>query len=289
MNLSQTTQRNPFEYMDEIRAVIIEDVIEEMNALKHMIKEQFPHVNIVGEAYSYQSGIDLILQEKPLIIFTDIRLGGDLEAFDVISHVKEQGFSRFIPVFITAYGSEDYSIRGLKYFGGLYVKKPLNGENITEMMGDIFKKLHERTFNFELSDEKLEQILKWMRNEGKPKNDYVRDLDGNEVAVPMSDIVYVEIADKNTHIALKDRSEVVTKQSLKSFEDRYLQDFNFFRIHQSIIFNIDYLDYYKHSKLEVHILNFSVPIYASQRLGEDFREHLKKNKPGSLDWWSRFF
>jgi two-component system, LytTR family, response regulator len=160
MDLSQIPKQNPLEHMDEVTAVIIEDVIEEMDALKYMIHEQFPHVNILGEAYSYQSAIELILRTRPLVIFTDIRLGGDLEAFDVISHVKEQGFSRFIPVFITAYGTENYAIRGLKYFGGLYVKKPLNGDNIKEMMGDVFRKLQERTFNFDLNDEKMESYIK---------------------------------------------------------------------------------------------------------------------------------
>ena len=69
MNSSQKTKPSPLEYMDEVTAVIIEDVIKEMDALKYTIKEQFPHVNIVGEAYSYQSAIDLILRIRPLVIF----------------------------------------------------------------------------------------------------------------------------------------------------------------------------------------------------------------------------
>lgn len=289
MNSSQKTKQSPLEYMDEVTAVIIEDVIKEMDALKYTIKEQFPHVNIVGEAYSYQSAIDLILRIRPLVIFTDIRLGGDLEGFDVINYVKEQGFSRFVPVFITAYGSEEYAVRGLKYSGGLYLRKPLNGDSVKEMMEDVFRKLQERTFNFDLNDKKMEQIIRLMKDDGKPKYDYVRDVDGNEVAVPMADIVYIEVENTNTYIVLKNSKMITTKHSLKSFEDRYVKDFNFFRVHHSIIFNIDYLDYYKHAKLEIHTLVFPKAIKASQRFGEDFKKYLKENKPGGLDWWNRLF
>ncbi|MEY4540558.1 MAG: hypothetical protein RLZZ306_2315, partial [Bacteroidota bacterium] len=147
--------------MESITAVIIEDIPEEMETLRMILEEEFPQIVILGTANSAESAVELIERTRPMLLFMDIKLGGDVESFDVIKQFYEKGFKRFIPIFMTAYGSESYAIEAMKYanIGARYFKKPISNEMVRNAVEGCLEQLVLNTFNFDLDFEKMQQIL----------------------------------------------------------------------------------------------------------------------------------
>jgi DNA-binding LytR/AlgR family response regulator len=193
MKIPQTeATENPFQFMEEISAVIIEDVEHDIKALEIILKQEFPFVRIVGKAQSYQSGIDLIMYHKPMVAFMDIKLGGDLESFDVIDEVYQRGFKKFVPIFITGWGSEDYRARAIEFVGGQYFTKPMDSEKMQEALKDTFKQLLFNTFNFDVSVQKFAQMIQQLKAGLTPKKDYIKNHLNEEVVIDLTKLRYIE-------------------------------------------------------------------------------------------------
>ena len=74
----------------KLNAIIVEDEQASREILKNYLKKYCPNVNVVGEADSAVSALDVISKQKPDLVFLDIAmpLGGGfqlLESLDVIN------------------------------------------------------------------------------------------------------------------------------------------------------------------------------------------------------------
>jgi DNA-binding LytR/AlgR family response regulator len=264
--------------MKKITAVIIEDVETEAQALKLTINEELPAIEVVGIAHSYHSAIELILKLRPTILFMDIRLGGTYESFDVVNELYKNEFTRFVPVFVTAYGSEEYAVRTIDYAGAMYFRKPLSNEKLQKAMERIVSQLRLNTFNYDMNQEQVEQMLGQLRKNQSPERVAVRDEEGCQVMVKMEDVVYIMAELGKTFFILNNSEEIVSNETLKYHEEHFTKDYDFFRIHNAILLNLAYLKKYHHSSLTVYLnidSNGFKPQKASQRQGKRLKDYLK--------------
>ena len=282
------THNKPFGFMQEITAVIIEDVLTEVEALKLIIREELPTIKIIGEACSYKSGVELIMKTKPIVLFMDIKLGGTLESFDVINEVYQRGYTQFVPIFITAYGSEEYATKTIDYAGGQYFRKPLDNQKLQKAMQKILEQLTLNTFNFEINKAQIEQILEQLRSNKSPEKVSVRDDEGSQVMVEMKKVIYLEAEGGKTCFVLNNDELVTSNKNLKYYDDCFSKDYNFFRIHDSILLNLNFLKKYTHKTYLVQLIT-GAKLKASQRQGKELKAYLSKNSPENLGWWDRFF
>src|SRR5579862_70200 len=103
-----------------IDTVIIEDEKRSANLLKNILKEYCPNVNLLGEAASVETGLELFTKVKPSLVFLDVQMP-DGTGFDLLEKLPEK---KFQIIFTTAH--DHYAIRAIKFSAIDYLLKPIS-------------------------------------------------------------------------------------------------------------------------------------------------------------------
>lgn len=214
-----------------LRAVVIDDIksIREDNIA--VIKAKCANVSIIGQADSVMSGIQLINQLSPDLVFLDVEMP-DGTGFDLLQKLKP---IRFKVIFITGY--EDFAIRAFRFSAIDYLLKPLDPNDLTEAV-----KKAEESLNKEVFDIKLNNLFS---NLERPKNlqKLILKTADKIYSINIQDIINCE-SDKNyTTFYFINAQKVVVSTNLKEYET-LLTPHNFFRTHQSHLINMAYFDHF---------------------------------------------
>jgi len=214
-----------------LRAVVIDDIDTIRTKNIDMIKANCPNIVIIGQANSVESGITLIKQIAPDLVFLDVEMP-DGTGFDLLQKLKPISFK---VIFITGY--EDFAIRAFRFSAIDYLLKPLDPTELVEAV----KKAEES-----LSKEYLELKLNTLfSNLERPKDlqKLVLKTSDKIYSVNIQDIVNCE-SDKNyTTFYFINTPKLVISTTLKEYET-LLKPFNFFRAHQSHLINMLYFDHF---------------------------------------------
>ncbi len=214
-----------------LRAVVIDDVEEIRKANIDIIKSYCPNVFIIGEAYSVESGVKLIKQISPDLVFLDIEML-DGTGFDLLQKLKPLSFK---VIFVT--GFEDFAIRAFRFSAIDYLLKPLDPIELIEAV-----KKAEDSSNKEIFEMKLNNMF---ANLERPKSLQKLLLKTSDKihSINIQDIVHCE-ADRNyTTFHFISAPKLLVSTGLKEYE-AILVPFDFFRAHQSHLINMAYFDCY---------------------------------------------
>lgn len=206
-----------------MRIVVIDDVKEARAGLLADIATHCPELDVIGEAEGVVSGAKLIKQTKPDLVFLDIMMQ-DGSGFDLLELVGDQIDK---VVFTTA--CDDYAIKAFKYSAIDYLLKPIDVEELKEAVKKANK--------FEA--EKQLSIYRDHDNQEKDKRIVLHSLDKIHVLF-VKEIIRCESNGNYTLFHLKTGDQILVTKTLKEF-DELLTPFNFFRIHQSHLINMNYL------------------------------------------------
>ena len=214
-----------------LRAVIIDDIetIRKDNAA--MIKAHCPNVSIIGQADSVASGIAIIRQLAPDLVFLDVEMP-DGTGFDLLQKLKPFDFK---VVFITGY--EDFAIRAFRFSAIDYLLKPLRSADLVEAVAKA-----EESLGNDVLETKLNNLF---ANLERPKNlqKLVLKTADKIYSVNVQDIVHCE-SDKNyTTFHFLSAPSLIVSTNLKEY-DTLLTPHNFFRTHKSHLINMAYFDHF---------------------------------------------
>ncbi|MGC4040658.1 MAG: LytTR family DNA-binding domain-containing protein [Flavobacterium sp.] len=214
-----------------LRAVVIEDVkiIREKNI--EIIQSACPNISIIGEAASVQSGVRLIKQLVPDIVFLDVEMP-DGTGFDLLQRLKPIHFK---VIFITGY--EEFAIRAFRFSAIDYLLKPLNPIDLIEAV-----KKAEDSMGKEIFEMKLNNLF---TNLERPKNLQKLILKTTEkiYSVNIQDIVNCESDKSYTTFHFVNAPKLLVSSNLKDY-DTLLKPHGFFRPHQSHLINMAYFDHF---------------------------------------------
>ncbi|KFF00031.1 LytR/AlgR family response regulator transcription factor [Chryseobacterium luteum] len=214
-----------------LRAVVIDDNQEIRKKNCTLIKANCPNIMITGQADSVESGIKIIKQLSPDIVFLDIEMP-DGTGFDLLQQLNPITFK---VIFITGY--EDFAIKAFRFSAIDYLLKPLDSNELREAV-----KKAEESLSKEIFDMKLSNLF---ANLERPKNlqKLVLKTADKIYSVNIQDIVNCE-SDKNyTTFYFINEPKLVVSTNLKEYET-LLSPYNFFRTHKSHLINLSYFDYY---------------------------------------------
>lgn len=214
-----------------LKAVVIDDIESIRKENIALIKANCPNVSIVDQADSVDSGIKLIKQVEPDLVFLDVEMP-DGTGFDLLQKLKPIDFK---VIFIT--GFEDFAIRAFRFSAIDYLLKPLDAEELVEAV-----KKAEDSLGKEVFDVKLSNLF---ANLERPKNlqKIILKTADRIYSVNIQDIVSCE-SDKNyTTFHFVNAPSLVVSTNLKEYE-LMLTPYNFFRTHQSHLVNMAYFDHY---------------------------------------------
>lgn len=214
-----------------LRAVVIDDIEAIRKKNITVIKSSCPNVSIIGEADSVQTGMKLIEQLTPDIVFLDIEMS-DGTGFDILQKLNPITFK---VIFITGY--EDFAIKAFRFSAIDYLLKPLDTNELIEAV-----KKAEDSLSKEVFDIKLNNLLS---NLERPKNLQKLILKTAEkiYSVNIQDIVNCESEKNYTTFYLINAQKIVVSTNLKEY-DNLLTPYNFFRTHQSHLINMAYFDHF---------------------------------------------
>lgn len=218
-----------------LRAIVIDDIDAIRTDNVAMIKANCPNVSIIGQADSVQSGIALIRQLAPDIVFLDVEMP-DGTGFDLLQKIKPLNFK---VIFITGY--EDFAIRAFRFSAIDYLLKPLRATELVEAV-----KKAEESLNNDVLELKLNNLF---ANLERPKNlqKLVLKTADKIYSVNVQDIVHCE-SDKNyTTFYFINAPKLVVSTNLKEY-DTMLSPHQFFRTHKSHLINMAYFDHFVKSE-----------------------------------------
>lgn len=240
-----------------LRAILIDDEENSLNALQQKIIQHCPFVEIIAACTLPLDAVDKINSLKPDIVFLDIEMPG-MNGFNLLQQVS---YKNFEPVFVTAY--DHYAVRAIRFSALDYLVKPVDIDELKATVARAFEKK-----NSHLPNQRLELLLDHLSN---PKKHFKR------IAIPsheglhfikVSDIVYLEANINYTHIYLADHKYVVSR-TIKDFEE-LLPPETFIRIHNSFIINKDFLEKYIRGEGGQVVLSTGVTLDVAKRKKTDF-------------------
>ncbi len=210
------------------KAVIIDDEKNGRNTLNSLLTKYCPEIEIIGEAFDVNSGIEVIEELNPDIVFLDVEMP-DGTGFDLLSQI---GDIEFEVIFVTAY--DKYAVRAFQFSAVDYLLKPVNPNLLVTAVGKI-----KDNSEVKLLSEKIDTLL---GNTKKLDKIVLHTAEGIHV-VKIENIIRCTADDYYTIFHLKDNSKITVSITLKEYAES-LEDFNFFRTHQSHLVNLDYVDRY---------------------------------------------
>lgn len=214
-----------------LKAVVIDDIeaIREENTA--LIQKHCPSVTVVGQADSVSSGMQLIKQTMPDLVFLDVDMP-DGTGFDLLQKI---GPVHFKVIFVTGY--EDYAVRAFRFSAIDYLLKPLDVDELVEAVKKAEGSLSQETFNTKLAN--------LFANMERPKDlqKLILKTADRIYSVNIQDIIHCEADKSYTTFHFINEPKLVVSINLKEY-DTILSPHNFFRTHQSHLINMAYFDHY---------------------------------------------
>lgn len=203
-------------------AVIIDDMPLARASLKADIEEHCPEISIIGEAESVISGLKLLKDIKPDLVFLDIELQDGL-GFDILDIIKEQTFQ---VIFTTA--QESYALRAFRVSAIDYLLKPIDPELLILAV--------QKASNARPQLKEQLSILKNELSENAKTRQIVLHTQEKITLVPVDDIIRCESEGNYTKFFLIDGTKHLIAKTLKEYEST-LPKSKFIRTHQSHLVN----------------------------------------------------
>lgn len=232
-----------------IRAIIIDDEAQVVKDLVGLIRLYCDDVELVGKAYSFSEGIQLIQEAQPDLVFLDIRLdegtGMDL--------LRQLGSWDFRVIFVTAF--DQYAIEAFKFNAIDYLLKPVDPDELINAI--------ERTRHALVNHDFKHQLMHLMDNFQHPEKDFekiiLKDVE-NLYVVRIQDIVWCEASGSYTKFHVQDGQEILVSKHLKAYE-KLLNKQSFYRIHRSYLVNINHIVRYNKTEGELILTgDYSIPV-----------------------------
>lgn len=251
-----------------INAVIIDDDTNLRDGMKAMLHIYAPEITVLGEAESVQSGINLIKNVQPDVVFLDI-LMNDGTGFDILEQLNQEHRQNSPHIiFITAH--EKFAIKAFRFSALDFLLKPVDPDELKDVIIKI-KNLQDSNSNYKHIELLLDNISKKTESFKKIA---LSTFDGIHL-FEIKDIIRCESEDNYTKFYVKGHKPVIISKTLKEYEE-LLGEHGFERIHQSHLINLNELKSYIKKDGGFVIMSDSSQLPVSQRKKERLQELINK-------------
>jgi two-component system LytT family response regulator len=243
--------------MEKIKAILIDDELNSLQNLQQKLEGFCPDVAIVAVTQKPEEGILLIRQHQPNVVFLDIEMPR-MSGFRMLEELGEYDFDI---IFTTAYNH--YSIDAIRISAFDYLVKPIGIEDLQQAVERLSKSLNRQT------KEKID-ILKKSLSDNRSHEDKIAISTSEGIEfIPIKNIIHVESKSNYSKIFLTDNKSIMVTKILKDFEEM-LVPYNFYRVHNSHLINLNYIQKYVRSQGGHVQLQDGTLIDISRRKKEEF-------------------
>lgn len=247
----------------EIKAIIIDDEKSAREVLINILARFFSHVKIIAQASSIEEGIAVLNNNKTDIVFLDIEMPFG-NSFDILENVNNSDFD---VIFVTAH--EKYALESFKFPVIDYLLKPIKIKDINKALQKFEK--------HRIPKNEIKESLKVFidSNNNNVKKIVIPTINGFDI-IDISTIIRLKGERNYTNFYLSDGRKLLVSKTLKNFEE-ILSKYNFFRLHQSHIVNIQHIKrFFKRQNGEVEMSDGKlIPISRTKK--EEFLNFFQVN------------
>ena len=238
-----------------IKCVIIDDEQNCVDTLYAMLNAMFSEkINVAGSTTDSRKAAALIAEHKPGIVFMDVEMP-HINGIQLMHSFAQRNFA---VIFTTAY--DKYALQALKTEPVDYLLKPVS---ISEL-GEAIEKATTRLSQMESAV---------VKKTGAVQQKLLLPTKSGLFAANIPDIIRVEANSNYATFHIDGRPKIVVAKTIKDFED-VLLSCNFFRVHNSHLVNLYWVEYLHQGKEEYVILKNDERIEVSRRRRAELLEKL---------------
>ncbi len=219
-----------------MRAIIVDDEPQSHLALRELLSQSHPEVEIIASGNSVKQGCQLIQQHAPDILFLDIEMPDGL-GFDVLKRFHGHTFQ---VIFITAHN--EYAITAIK-FGALdYLLKPVEREELAKALERVKKKLNER-----ISKDQVQILFESILNQEVKRLPSRIAISTSEGILykQISDIIRLEAHQNYTEFTIhKHTKKILASHNIGYFSEQFESYKEFKKSHRSHVVNLCFVEKY---------------------------------------------
>ncbi|WP_298116645.1 LytTR family DNA-binding domain-containing protein [Flavobacterium sp.] len=206
-----------------MRAIIVDDELNARLALRGIIEENFPEIEIVAENADVPNAVKSIHSFQPELVFLDIAMPG-YSGLELLKFFDEKNIN-FKIIFVTAY--TEYAINAFELSAVDYILKPVRIDALQRALSKV-------------NDSKSSESLKVLQsNLDVPQNKKIALNTGDGITfIELQDILYLKADGSYTHFFISNKNKITVSKKIAEFE-RLEQVSNFMRIHRSHIINLE--------------------------------------------------
>lgn len=246
-----------------MRVIIIDDEERARKSVIDLLKISNTNIEIVAEAASVKTGLDAIHQFQPDLILLDINMP-DGTGFDLLKRIESISFKI---IFITAY--EEFAVQAFEFSAIDYLLKPIDPIKLIEAIEKARQAVEHQNLGM-----KLNALFANLDGSNTESKKLVLKTAENIYIISTADIIRCESDCGYTQFFIMDGKKILVSRNLKDYE-AMLNGFGFYRIHQSHLINLKYIDHY--SKLDggAVVMKDKANIPVARRKKEDFLKLLE--------------
>lgn len=217
-------------------AIVIDDEYLSRQVISNMVTSYKSRIEIIGEADSVSSGIELVESKKPDLVFLDIEMK-DGTGFDVL---KKINYKNFNIIFTTAH--DNYAIQAFQYSAINYLLKPISRHDLYFAITQAAEKI---SLTEHTKQRQVNALIDNVQNSSFNKKLVLPDKDGYLIK-PLNEIIRLEGYGNYSKVIFLDKSEFISSYSLSYYEN-FLTENGFFRIFKSHLINLSYVVRYQNT------------------------------------------
>jgi len=212
-----------------IDVFIVDDEPRAIETLSKALQAFFTNVNVVGSATSIAGAHPQILEAQPQLLFLDIEMGKE-SGFQLLEKFENINFH---VAFVTAH--EEFALKAIKFSALDYIIKPASISDLKVVINKVEANPIERNDN-----QKVKQMFGNFLTGDKSEHKITLPIATGYEFIQINDVYYLKAAASYTDFFLKDGKKITATKNLKHFE-AVLDSYGFFRIHNSSIVNLKYI------------------------------------------------
>ncbi|MCK4568788.1 MAG: response regulator transcription factor [Bacteroidales bacterium] len=212
-----------------IRGIIVEDEKHSRETLRGMLDRYCKNVDVIAEAESYRSGLQVIKEHHPDVVFLDIQMP-DGSGFRMLEELEEISFEI---IFTTAF--DQFAIKAIKYSALDYLLKPIDPEELVNALKKVERKLSNQKVN-----KNIQVLLDNIKSREAEPHKIVLSTSEKIHIIETDQILRCESDNYYTNFFLADGKKILISKTLKENEE-LLSDHNFIRPHKSHLVNVKYI------------------------------------------------
>jgi two-component system, LytTR family, response regulator len=248
-----------------IRAILVDDELRGLSALKKLLELNCPEVKVVQECQDATSAIENILVLEPELVFLDIAMP-ERNGFDLLNELSPV---RFEIIFVTAHN--EYTIQAFKYSAVDYLLKPVDEDLMIEAVKRAGQRIAAKATTHQV--ETLLYNLHKVRTPAEMKL-CIPEMKGFQV-VQLADVIYCESESSYTIFHLVNGRALTASKSIIEYE-LLLEHSGFCRIHKSFLVNLHHIKEYIRGEGGSVLLTNNLTIEVSRRKKEIFISRMKE-------------